>query len=224
MNYEKHYDRLIERAKTRQLTGYSERHHILPRCMGGTDEKSNLVELTPEEHYVAHQLLVKMYPDNDSLSYAAFKMTVASKSMKRNNKLYGWLRRKYQSVCKKRIGEKNPSYGRSWYYCPNTFENRKFLPKDVPVGWIRGRRVKKVPKILLFKKINLCVDCTRIKRKQDAKKRAELLYKDLLESGLTPNDYVNQKDIGMKLSSFLITLKKNVDYDKNLVYNKSRPN
>ena len=27
--------------------------------MGGTDDEENLVELTPEEHYVAHQLLVK---------------------------------------------------------------------------------------------------------------------------------------------------------------------
>ena len=57
---------------------------------GQQDDKSNLVELTPEEHYVAHQLLVKMYPDIDNLVYAANKMTVTSKNTKRNNKRYGW--------------------------------------------------------------------------------------------------------------------------------------
>jgi len=139
MNYKKHYDLLIERARTRHLNGYVERHHIVPRCIGGTDEKSNLVELTPEEHYVAHQLLVKMYPENDSLVYAASKMTVSSKTVLRNNKLYGWLRRKHQSVCKKRVGNKNPSYGRSWYYDPKTLKNGKFLSEDVPDDWIKGR-------------------------------------------------------------------------------------
>jgi hypothetical protein len=139
MDYKKHYDLLIERAKTRQLTGYVERHHIVPRCVGGTDEKSNLVELTPEEHYVAHQLLVKMYPENDSLVYAANKMTVSSKTVKRNNKRYGWLKRRYQSVCKKRVGKKNASYGRSWYHDPVTLENGKFLLEDIPAGWVKGR-------------------------------------------------------------------------------------
>lgn len=139
MDYKKHYDLLIERAKTRQLTGYVERHHIVPRCIGGADDQSNLVELTPEEHYVAHQLLIKMYPDNDSLVYAANKMTVSSKYTKRNNKQYGWLKRRYQNVCKKRVGKKNSSYGRSWYHDPNTLENGKFLKEAVPAGWIKGR-------------------------------------------------------------------------------------
>ena len=160
MNYKKHYDLLIERAKTRQLTGYVERHHIVPRCIGGTDEKSNLVKLTPEEHYVAHQLLVKIYPENDSLVYAANKMTVSSKTVKRNNKRYGWLKKHYQSVCKKRIGDKNPSYGRSWYHDPKTLENGKFLSKDVPCGWIKGRTPNKNKTLIKkTKQIKYCSKC-----------------------------------------------------------------
>ena len=38
MNYFDHYDRLIARARTRVLEGYRERHHVLPRCMGGSNE------------------------------------------------------------------------------------------------------------------------------------------------------------------------------------------
>ena len=32
-------------------------HHIIPRHAGGTDDPSNLVELTPEEHAEAHRKL-----------------------------------------------------------------------------------------------------------------------------------------------------------------------
>lgn len=64
MNYSKHYDNLISRAKARVLDGYKERHHVVPKCMGGDNSPKNLVDLTPEEHFLAHQLLVRMHPEN----------------------------------------------------------------------------------------------------------------------------------------------------------------
>ena len=89
MNYALHYDHLIARARGRIVTGYYERHHVLPRCLGGIDEPSNLVDLTPEEHFVAHQLLVKIHPAASSLVVAA--MLMAGRIGR--NKEYGWLRR-----------------------------------------------------------------------------------------------------------------------------------
>lgn len=91
MNYLRHYDALVQRANTRTLDGYVERHHITPRCMGGGDEPGNIAALTPEEHFVAHQLLVKIYPGNKKLVYAVWAMTHGSR---RSNKKYGWLKRK----------------------------------------------------------------------------------------------------------------------------------
>ena len=91
MDYTEHYNKLIERARSRLLEGYSERHHIVPRCIGGTDDADNIVRLTAEEHYVAHQLLVNMHPSNVSLVYAAHMMG----GTRTNNKSYGWLRRKF---------------------------------------------------------------------------------------------------------------------------------
>lgn len=100
MNYQKHYNLLIERAKLRNTPiGYTEHHHIVPRCLGGTDEKSNLVSLTAEEHFVAHQLLVKVYPDSFGLRYAAFAMG------NETNKKYGWLRKSYAQLMR---GSNNP--------------------------------------------------------------------------------------------------------------------
>ena len=95
MNYSKHYSLLMEKAKTRKIDGYTEKHHIIPRCLNGTDESENIVEVTPEEHYIAHLLLVKMYPGNNSLLWAAYCMTGSTATMKRNNKIHGWLRRKF---------------------------------------------------------------------------------------------------------------------------------
>lgn len=102
MNYQKIYDNLIKRSFHRKLEGYSEKHHIIPRCMGGSDTFSNLAILTPEEHYLAHQLLVKIYPDNRKIILAALMMSTATIYKKRNNKLYGWLKRRHSESMKGR--------------------------------------------------------------------------------------------------------------------------
>jgi hypothetical protein len=62
MNYFLVYQKLIAKAKARVCPeGYVERHHILPRALGGTDDSSNLVALTAKEHFVAHVLLAKIH-------------------------------------------------------------------------------------------------------------------------------------------------------------------
>lgn len=91
MNYEKHYRLLVLKALNRNLDSYTETHHIIPKCLGGSNEKDNLVNLTPEEHYLAHLLLVKIYPNNQKLIFAVHRMCSGKY---RNNKLYGWIRRK----------------------------------------------------------------------------------------------------------------------------------
>jgi hypothetical protein len=106
MNYQRIYNTIIERSKQRTLLEYTEEHHIVPRCVGGTDESSNLVMLTPEEHYVCHQLLVKIYPGNIKLVKAAMFMVASNKHQRRSNKTYGWLKKQYSEYMK---GSNNPS-------------------------------------------------------------------------------------------------------------------
>ena len=105
MNYNNIYVKLITRAQQRQSTnpisGYSEKHHILPRCKGGTNDPSNIVALTPEEHYLAHLLLVKMYPGDISILWAVIRMTGSTDKLIRSNKLYGWTRRKFAEAMRK---------------------------------------------------------------------------------------------------------------------------
>jgi len=70
MNYEKIYNEIVERGKARKLKGYKEKHHIIPKCLGGTNDNNNLVELTAKEHFICHKLLTEIYPNENGLHYA----------------------------------------------------------------------------------------------------------------------------------------------------------
>jgi len=137
MNYSKIYDKLIEKAKNRNIEGYCERHHIIPRCMGGSDDKENLVDLTPEEHYLAHQLLVKIYPDNLKLVKAAVMMIPS----RPNNKMYGWLRRRFSiTQSQEQSGNRNSQYSTRWI--TNGIEERKIhSTEETPDSWFNGRLI-----------------------------------------------------------------------------------
>lgn len=89
---------------------YSEKHHVIPRCIGGDDSDENIVCLTAAEHYVAHQLLVKIYPDNRKLVFAAWMMC---NGKRRSNKRYAWLKRKQlQALSETHRGKKMPEWNK----------------------------------------------------------------------------------------------------------------
>jgi hypothetical protein len=74
MNYQQNYNNLIIKARNRLLCNvYIEKHHIIPRSMGGSNLSGNIVNLTAKEHYVAHHLLWKIYK-NQSMTYAFWNM------------------------------------------------------------------------------------------------------------------------------------------------------
>ena len=118
MDYQRHYDILVNRARNRKLTSYFEKHHVIPRCLGGGDEAENIVKLTAEEHYVAHQLLVKIHPGNRKLVFAAWMMC---NGKKRNNKRYAWLKRKQvQVLSETHRGRKMPDWNKAKLIEANT--------------------------------------------------------------------------------------------------------
>jgi hypothetical protein len=74
--YTKWYYKIIENRKINAYDGYTERHHIIPRCMDGNDNLENLVDLSAREHFVCHLLLRKMTTGNNKR-----KMTIALGAM-----------------------------------------------------------------------------------------------------------------------------------------------
>jgi hypothetical protein len=171
MNYKKIYEDLINRGRVRTFTDtYYERHHVIPRCMGGTDDPSNLVNLTPEEHYIAHQLLVKIFPENRKIINAAIGMIPNRPS----NKLYGWLRRRFsqsQSSLFKEHG--GPTKDKRWISNDNeTILVEKDLANTMILDgkYIAGKVATIAPCGHLVRL--RCVSCENLPRKAyDEKKR-----------------------------------------------------
>lgn len=88
MNYQKIYNDIINKAKSlnrkkfkrdNSLYVYYEKHHILPKCLEGNNDKENLVLLTAKEHYVCHKLLTYIYKNNLKVAYAFNRMTFDKK-------------------------------------------------------------------------------------------------------------------------------------------------
>ena len=73
------YFQLITRAQSRALpkNTYKERHHIIPKCMGGSNDTTNITSLTAKEHCVCHRLLPHMVSDpvaKSKLKFASWAM------------------------------------------------------------------------------------------------------------------------------------------------------
>jgi hypothetical protein len=116
MNWQNIHDQIIKKAKNRKKEGYLENHHIIPKCMGGSDDSSNLVKLTPREHFIIHKILTILYPSNSKLHFAVWAMSnqLEGKYFKRNYKIGS---REYQRIKENFInrisesmkGDNNPS-------------------------------------------------------------------------------------------------------------------
>jgi hypothetical protein len=83
MNYRKLYDAICYRGQEKRKLDYFEKHHIVPKCIGGNDDKNNLTELTAREHYIVHWLLHKIYPDNWKIAHAFLWMATENGKNKR---------------------------------------------------------------------------------------------------------------------------------------------
>ena len=97
MNYRQIHDTIIERAKIRKIEGYKERHHVIPRCLGGTNDLDNIVELTAKEHFLVHKLLCEIYP-NDTKLFFAYRMMAFMKNSTDNERLYNVGCREFERI------------------------------------------------------------------------------------------------------------------------------
>lgn len=137
MDYEKHYKALISNAKSRTIDGYVERHHIIPKCFGGSNDPDNIVKLTAREHFIAHILLYKMQT-NTRKRHQMLKACIMFKTrdgLVNNSRLYETVKIKsgiMQSLFYS--GKNHPMYGSARYGELNPFfgkthsrETRKLL-------------------------------------------------------------------------------------------------
>lgn len=79
--YTKKYYQIITKAKNRKIQSYIEKHHVIPKSLGGSNDKNNMVSLTAREHFICHWLLIKM-----TTGESRYKMLYGLRIMTMNNK------------------------------------------------------------------------------------------------------------------------------------------
>lgn len=128
--YTKYYTLITNGAKNRTLVGYSERHHIIPQSLGGSNNKDNLVDLTAREHFICHWLLIKMV-DGDARS----KMLYALQGMKAENRY----QQRYSSAITARVYER--------YRIEHSKTHSETMKGRTPPN--KGRKMSEEQKVLL---------------------------------------------------------------------------
>ena len=89
MNYNNLYKAIIKNYGVQDKpTGfYAERHHIKPKCIGGTNDATNLTYVPARVHFILHRILCKVYPNEHKLAFAFWAMC---------NQLHGDVTREYK--------------------------------------------------------------------------------------------------------------------------------
>lgn len=114
MDYSRHYQHLIAKhgyATKPDDGNYYERHHIMPKALGGSNAGNNLVYLTGKAHYVAHYLLYKVHGVGP-MSSAFWMMSCAGESGERyvpNGRSFEAARKVWSASMS---GPNNPNFGR----------------------------------------------------------------------------------------------------------------
>jgi hypothetical protein len=109
------YYSIINTAKDRISSGYTENHHIIPKTLGGKNNKNNVVSLTAREHFVCHLLLTKMLTgqDRQKMVYALHMLSNAKNSNQQlryspSSKLYEYERKIFSEVHSERMKINHP--------------------------------------------------------------------------------------------------------------------
>jgi len=119
--YEKWYKDITSRGQTRITDERTESHHIIPKCLGGADDKSNLTNVTLREHFICHWLLTKIHygKERHQLLKALWMMKAENQNQTRyktkiTSRVYATLKEEYiklQSI--KVTGKGNGFYGKT---------------------------------------------------------------------------------------------------------------
>ena len=205
MNYLKIYIQLIRNAQSRKLLPkniHTEKHHIFPKSIFGTNDK--ILELTLREHYIAHLLLWKIYEKRYKkglskkgnyykMLYSITMMSNIHKTkIKINSHLFEQIRK---NAINARIGKKGSIYGKIWIN-KNNGKERMIIKKEeletyLELGWEKGKIDngiwinddnvhKKIKKEELEKYLNEGWKKGRIKPSKEAREKLSKFRKNVI--------------------------------------------
>ncbi len=204
--YYKIYRALYKRAKkenrSKKDKTYYENHHIVPRSLGGSNSKSNMVLLTAREHFLAHACLIRfLYDNHNHLAKTSFAFQMMCNTQKGNPNRYINSRiyeenkpRASKSRSNLYSGENHPSYGkkRSKETCTKISEKAKERYKSKKNHPSYGKKRSKETCAKISEKAKgrsapnkgiPCLEETKVKIAEANKGRSHVLpdEKDLIE-------------------------------------------
>lgn len=118
LTYKEFIDNILQtRGRFNCGEEYHERHHIVPKCLGGTNDEDNLIDLFAREHFEAHRLLALENPEEVGLSRAWFLMTHYKNNYEDRIEVsaeeYEEARTAYAKIMREKMsGSGNPMFGK----------------------------------------------------------------------------------------------------------------
>ena len=119
--YTKWYISIIEKSFNRNISTYTERHHIVPKSFSkeleiqDINDPNNLSTLTAKEHFICHKLLTKMFEGKfkRKMTYAIHRLSYSQNGRKSESYVSA---RHYEQIRKQHsknlTGEGNPMFGK----------------------------------------------------------------------------------------------------------------
>ena len=226
MKYKTIYDNLVTtRDKLKRTDEYTEDHHIIPRCLGGSDKKENLVSLTAREHLIAHKLLCKIYPTESKLKIALLYM-ITSKRYGNNmtSREYEKLREEVSKARIDRITEENcidfiHTFKVSRFVSAKT--RHMFDGNKTPMRWKRFIRALNIyiMNLVEAKKTNSVVHIPRRQSKYvDIKSPVGFSHFMKAETWLVENGFISEvfidseSPLGLRKRSYVVPSDKILEY------------
>jgi hypothetical protein len=130
---------------------FTHKHHIIPRYMGGSNDASNLVEVTVTQHAMFHFCNYQLWGnEEDRIAWLGLSGTSTKEEYVRellflaqqkalDPKVKEKRKKKLQEIGHQQ-GEKNSQYGKMWIYNLELRQNTRIY-KNEPIfeGWAKGR-------------------------------------------------------------------------------------
>jgi hypothetical protein len=154
--YHDWYYQIIDNARTKTYDDYSEKHHIIPSSLGGSDDPDNLVRLNYREHFLCHWLLIKFVrKTNDKMKmvYALLYMLGVNKDLSEQKIYTSWQFDVAKRIAKNNMcGENNPFYGKKHseetrakmsdkkFYTNGIKDIKISEGEEIPEGFLPGKK------------------------------------------------------------------------------------
>lgn len=175
------YFKIVNRSKNRTINGPVEEHHIIPKCLGGSNKKENLATLTPKEHFICHKLLIKITEGEirRKMCYALWRM--CHNSNKHNRNVNG---QQYEYARKMFINSR-----KGYNHTKEAREKMSNTSKGIPRPWAKKSIEKHHEMVRAGQKINHSVKRWRVTDPQGIVHIIDNLTAFCKEKNLSPGNF-----------------------------------